>query len=99
MGLNKPDSHGFVEKTLSLSDPCCAATAVYCSEDGDCGDSTKDGCEDVSVGSWIGSGRVNLFSTAKSHLGVLLLGVHRSNSMPESGEMPLLNGPNSSIAA
>lgn len=74
---------------------CCCC--CWCSEGGD---SIEDGCEDDSVvGSWIGSGRVNLFSTAKSHLGVSLLGVHLSNSMPESGEIPLLNGPSSSIAA
>lgn len=73
------------------------ASAIYCSEGDDIGGSIED--VGSLIGSWIGSGRVNVFSTAKPHLGVLLLVVHRSNSMPESGEIPLLNGPSSSMAA
>lgn len=93
--------YGCVEKKFSFSDPAYVLFPYLCSENGG---SIEDGCEDDSVavavvGSWIGSGRVNLFSTAKSHLGVSLLGVHLSNSMPESGEIPLLNGPSSSMAA
>lgn len=85
---------GCVERKFSLPDDdglyCCGC----CSEEGSVAPSV------APVGScWIGSGRVNLVSTAKPHLGVLLLGVHRSNSIPESGETPLLNGPSSSMAA
>lgn len=88
-----------VERKFSLPDDdddgfyCCGCC---CSEEGSVAPSTVA----PPVGScWIGSGRVNLVSTAKPHLGVLLLGVHRSNSIPESGEIPLLNGPSSSMAA
>lgn len=88
---------GCVERKFSLPNDddglyCCGC----CSEEGSVAPSTAV----HPVGScWIGSGRVNLVSTAKPHLGVLLLGVHRSNSIPESGEIPLLNGPSSSMAA